>query len=68
MRATITLIIAVLLTFGHTNARADVLVLVHGYLASADSWEISGINNLLDANGWKRGGLISSSPAMAAPV
>jgi pimeloyl-ACP methyl ester carboxylesterase len=50
------------------NARADVLVLVHGYLASADSWEVTGINTLLDANGWKRGGLISSAPATAAPV
>ncbi len=43
-------------------------MLVHGYLASADSWEVTGINSLLDANGWKRGGLITSAPAMAAPV
>lgn len=44
------------------------MVLVHGYLASADSWEISGINSLLEANGWKRGGLITSAPATVSPV
>ena len=44
------------------------LVLVHGYLSGADSWEASGINSLLEANGWKRGGLITSAPATIAPV
>ena len=68
MRLIITFILSVFITVSSLNTRADVLVLVHGYLASADSWEISGINNLLDANGWKRGGLISSSPGTLAPV
>ena len=45
------------------TVKADVLVLIHGYLASAESWEVSGINNILNANGWKRGGLITSMPA-----
>ena len=44
-----------------TNLQADVLVLVHGYLANPGSWEQSGINASLDAQGWKRGGLFSNS-------
>ncbi len=44
---------------------ADILVLVHGYLGSADSWEQNGINDILDANGWKRGGLLTASPTAA---
>ena len=44
-------------------AQADVLVLVHGFLGDANSWEKSGINSVLDANGWKRAGLFVGSPA-----
>ena len=68
MRIFIKFLILLFISITSINARADVLVLVHGYLASADSWEVTGINSLLDANGWKRGGLITSAPAMAAPV
>lgn len=45
-----------------TSLQADVLVLVHGYLASPTSWEQSGINATLDANGWRRGGVFVSGP------
>jgi pimeloyl-ACP methyl ester carboxylesterase len=68
MRAFINFLVFLFISIASINARADVLVLVHGYLASADSWEVTGINSLLDANGWKRGGLISSAPATIAPV
>jgi len=68
MRRFIKFLIFLIISITSLNARADVLVLVHGYLASADSWEVTGINSLLDANGWKRGGLITSAPAMVAPV
>jgi len=68
MRRFIKFLIFLFISITSINAQADVLVLVHGYLASADSWEVTGINSLLDANGWKRGGLITSAPAMAAPV
>ena len=68
MRILINFLLFLLLSMSGFNARADILVLVHGYLGSADSWEASGINNLLDANGWKRGGLISSAPGTVAPV
>ena len=68
MRRFINFLIFLFISITSINAQADVLVLVHGYHASADSWEISGINSLLDANGWKRGGLITSAPATISPV
>jgi pimeloyl-ACP methyl ester carboxylesterase len=45
--------------------RADILLLVHGYLGNAGSWEVSGINSVLEANGWERGGLLSAFPGDA---
>ncbi len=41
---------------------ADVMVLVHGYLGDANSWEKTGINDVLDVNGWKRAGFFVGSP------
>jgi triacylglycerol lipase len=58
------LIVVVTLTAA-VPVRADILVLVHGYLGSAESWQQSGINDILDANGWKRGGLLTASPNAA---
>lgn len=55
-------IFVLLTTFVSTSLRADVLVLVHGYLASPSSWEQSGINAQLDAQGWRRGGIFASGP------
>ncbi len=53
-----------LLVFIFSQAvQADVLVLVHGYLGSADSWERSGINTILDEHGWKRTGLFVAGGA-----
>ena len=40
-----------------TTARADVLLLVHGYLSGAAAWETSGVNQILADNGWQRTGL-----------
>lgn len=55
-------IIGTLAFFVSTGLQADVMVLVHGYLANPSSWEQSGINASLEAQGWKRGGLFSNSP------
>jgi pimeloyl-ACP methyl ester carboxylesterase len=68
MRKYLSIVIFLLISISSISVRADVMVLVHGYLASADSWEISGINSLLEANGWKRGGLITSAPATVSPL
>lgn len=55
-------IIIAALTLLSTPVQADVLVLVHGYLASPSSWEHSGINAILETSGWQRGGLFTNTP------
>ena len=51
--------LAVLISIGLTNfASADVLVLIHGYMGSPDSWEESHVNDILSDSGWQRGGVI----------
>ncbi|MES9846446.1 MAG: alpha/beta fold hydrolase [Candidatus Sedimenticola sp. 6PFRAG5] len=44
------------------TAQADLLVLVHGYLGSSHSWESSGVNSVLEQNGWQRAGLVYAGP------
>ena len=46
-------------------ACADVLVLVHGYMGSAASWEDSGINDVLEANGWARAGKLAGAQSIS---
>lgn len=43
-------------------AYADVMLLIHGYLGDADSWEKSGINSELHQQGWVRAGMFRGSP------
>ncbi|HHJ36766.1 MAG TPA: alpha/beta fold hydrolase [Gammaproteobacteria bacterium] len=43
-------------------AQADVMLLIHGYLGDADSWEKSGINDELQQHGWQRAGVFRGSP------
>jgi len=47
------LLASLLLLLGSTAARADVAVLVHGYLSSAFTWDSSGVNAELAARGWR---------------
>lgn len=47
-------------------ARADVAVLVHGYLGGAHSWDSSGVNAVLAANGWQP--LAAVLPPAAIPA
>ena len=44
-------------------ARADVLVLVHGYLSGAQSWDASGVTAVLQRHGWRHGGIYVSGPS-----
>lgn len=53
------------------SARAELALLVHGYLGDALSWERSGINDILAANGWQRAGIIVpgiQGPLLPPPV
>lgn len=45
-----------------TPATADVMLLIHGYLGDATSWEKSGINTELHRSGWSRAGMFRGSP------
>ena len=41
---------------------ADIMLLIHGYLGDATSWEKSGINDELHQQGWLRAGMFRGSP------
>jgi len=43
-------------------ARADVLVLVHGYMSDARTWSANGVTNALVANGWQPAGVLTDAP------
>ncbi|MEO5346157.1 MAG: hypothetical protein H7834_07235 [Magnetococcus sp. YQC-9] len=59
--AVLTLLITALLI--PTRAQADLLILAHGYLGSAASWESSGVVPTLTQKGWERAGILSMGPA-----
>jgi pimeloyl-ACP methyl ester carboxylesterase len=56
-------LLLMVLAFG---ARADVAVLVHGYLGNAASWEMSGVNAALRSAGWQDGGVLGGIPGQGA--
>ncbi|MBF0143784.1 MAG: alpha/beta fold hydrolase [Magnetococcales bacterium] len=63
MRRVTTTFLTILLFLGAaTGARADVLVLIHGYTGSSQSWEASGVVPALVADGWERTGIITLTP------
>jgi triacylglycerol lipase len=41
---------------------ADIMLLIHGYLGDASSWEASGINSELHQLNWQRAGMFEGSP------
>ena len=43
-------------------ARADVMVLVHGWAANVDTWVHSGVNLVLVRNGWHDAGVVTTTP------
>jgi len=43
-------------------AHAEIMLLIHGYLGDATSWEKSGINDELHQQNWKRAGMFRGSP------
>ncbi|MGB5306459.1 MAG: alpha/beta fold hydrolase [Gammaproteobacteria bacterium] len=44
-------------------ARADVVVLVHGYLNGARTWDESGITAVMEHHNWQRAGVYIAGPA-----
>jgi pimeloyl-ACP methyl ester carboxylesterase len=60
------LILALLLL--STAVQADVAVLIHGYLGSAASWDISGVAHTLEHQGWRRAGVATPRGILPAPT
>lgn len=54
---------ALLFLLASVGARADVLVLVHGWASDADTWYRSGVMAPLLASGWVDGGVLLAGPA-----
>jgi len=52
----------ILLLFISMPAQAEIMLLIHGYLGDASSWEKSGINEELHQQGWLRAGMFRGSP------
>ena len=50
------------------SAKADVLLLLHGYQGSVFSWEQSGVSGVLQQFGWKRAGVLLGAPQGLIPV
>jgi pimeloyl-ACP methyl ester carboxylesterase len=57
MKKLLTLLFSLLL-LGSAAVKADIVVLVHGYLGSPNSWQNSRINHQLQAGGWQKAGIV----------
>ena len=55
-------LVCLLMFWCFVPARADVVVLVHGWSANADTWLHSGVIPALEANGWANAGVVVSMP------
>ncbi|MBF0455205.1 MAG: hypothetical protein HQL72_10375 [Magnetococcales bacterium] len=62
MKKLMGLLLALFILGFNGAARADILVLVHGYLGDPGSWEESGMVSVLESNGWYRAGIVSTDP------
>jgi len=49
----LTISMTAVLLFSTAPASADVVILVHGYLGTADSWQNSGVTTALEQQGWQ---------------
>ena len=61
------ILLLVLLVFTG-SAKADVLLLVHGYQGSIYSWEQSGVSKVLQQFGWKRAGVLLGTQRGLMPI
>ncbi|MGD2119749.1 MAG: alpha/beta fold hydrolase [Chromatiales bacterium] len=61
MQKLLTIILIIFGFLGTAIARADIVVLIHGYLGSPVSWQNSGVLPQLEAAGWKRAGVVQQS-------
>jgi triacylglycerol lipase len=57
MKKGLLLLILLMVSAGSLPVRAEVLLLVHGYLGGAYSWDNSGITTILQQRDWQRAGV-----------
>ena len=62
MKHVITGLVLMLLGMLALPTRADVVVLIHGYLNGARGWDDSGITGILQQHGWQRAGVYEAGP------
>ena len=62
MKKLVSLFFAFALALMALESRADVLLLAHGYLSNASTWEGSGVSTILAQKGWQRGGVLRAEP------
>lgn len=62
MKKLATLLFAFGLVLTAVETRADVLLLAHGYLSHASTWEASGVARILERDRWKRTGILITAP------
>jgi pimeloyl-ACP methyl ester carboxylesterase len=71
MRRILNTLILLCIGLAANSASAEVVVLIHGYMGDARSWERSGVNARLAEFGWVRTGIIGpglQGPALPPPV
>lgn len=62
MKRLILAVLFLLLTMTALSARAEVVVLIHGYLSGAGNWDESGVTTVLQQHGWQRAGVYTAGP------
>ncbi|MBF0422390.1 MAG: hypothetical protein HQL73_05300 [Magnetococcales bacterium] len=67
MRKPVPFILAIFLFLSARYAHADLVVLIHGYLGSAYSWQTSGIVATLESKNIPLGGILSPAPPWILP-
>lgn len=55
-----TIVVLLLPVLKPVMARADIVFLVHGFHSGAYTWDVSGVTNILEQNGWPRAGLYTT--------
>lgn len=71
MRRLVPLLLVLCFALLAQSARAEIVVLIHGYLGDARTWERSGINAILAERHWPRAGIIepgAQGPLLPPPV
>jgi triacylglycerol lipase len=62
MKRSLIALILLIVGAGAFPVRAEVLLLVHGYLGGTYSWDNSGITTILQQRGWQRAGVYVADP------